>query len=89
MDYQLNQAAAAMDTLFGPLSKDYCLYFYFLSIFGFVFMAIFLISSISVGLIEKKGIDFYLQVFSIALGYGVFYYQNRLLNSMCAGALKE
>lgn len=78
---------AILNTLFGPLSKDYCLYFYFLSVIGFVFIAIFLMSSLMIGLSKKHGVEYYLQVFSVALGYGIFYFQNRLLNSMCYSAL--
>ena len=76
-----------LDTLFGPLSKQYCVYFYFLSIFGFILLAIFLISSIMVGLSKRKGLDYYMQVVGISLGYAIFYFQNRLLHSMCVGAM--
>jgi len=76
-----------IDTLFGPLSKQYCVYFYFLSIFGFILLAVFIISSIFVGLSKRKGVDYYMQVVGIALGYGIFYFQNRLLHSMCVGTM--
>ena len=33
-----------MDTLFSPLDVNYCNYFYFSSIFGFVFMSIMCVS---------------------------------------------
>jgi len=39
------------------------------------------------GFNQKKGPEYYLQVFAVALGYGIFYFQNRLLNSMCYSAL--
>ena len=76
-----------VDTLFGPLSKQYCVYFYFLSIFGFILLAVFIISSIFVGLSKRKGVDYYMQVVGIALGYAIFYFQNRLLHSMCVGSM--
>ena len=76
-----------VDTLFGPLSKQYCVYFYFLSIFGFILLAVFIVSSILVGLSKSKGLDYYMQVVGIALGYAIFYFQNRLLHSMCVGAM--
>ena len=76
-----------VDTLFGPLSKQYCVYFYFLSIFGFILSAFFIVSSILVGLSKRKGLDYYMQVVGIALGYAIFYFQNRLLHSMCVGAM--
>ena len=79
--------ADMMNTLFGPLDRKYCDYFYILSMLGFVFLAILLVSSLLVGITKRKGFDFYLQTFSIALGYGIFYFQNRLLHSMCMGTM--
>jgi hypothetical protein len=76
-----------VDILFGPLSKQYCVYFYFLSIFGFILLAVFIISSIMVGLSKRKGLDYYMQVVGISLGYAIFYFQNRLLHSMCVGTM--
>lgn len=76
-----------MDTLFGPLDRKYCDYFFILSIFGFVLLAILLISSLLVGITKRKGLEFYLQSLSIAVGYAIFYFQNRLLHSMCAGTM--
>jgi hypothetical protein len=73
--------------LFGPLDKEYCIYFYFLSIIGFVWLIIFLASSIMIGINKKKGPDFYFQIFAVALGYGIFYFQNRLLHTMCVGKM--
>lgn len=75
------------DYLFGPLSKEYCVWFYFLSVLGFVLLAFFLLSSIYFGLSKRKGIEFYLGLFSVAIGYAIFYFQNRLLHSMCVGKM--
>ena len=76
-----------MNTLFGPLDRKYCDYFYLLSIMGFVLLVVLLVSSILVGITKRKGVDFYMQSISIALGYAIFYFQNRLLYSMCAGTM--
>lgn len=76
-----------MNTLFGPLSRDYCDYFFILSVFGFVLLAVLIISTLLVGITKRKGSEFYLQTMSIAVGYAIFYFQNRLLHSMCAGTL--
>ena len=76
-----------MNTLFGPLSRDYCDYFFILSVFGFILLAVLLISTLLVGITKRKGSEFYLQTLSIAVGYAIFYFQNRLLHSMCAGTL--
>jgi hypothetical protein len=72
-----------INSLFGSLSKDYCVYFYYLSILGFLFLLIVLITSIYIGITKNKGLNFYLKMLSICLGYGIFYFQNRLLYSMC------
>ena len=70
--------------LFSPLSKDFCLYFYILSVFGFILLVIsviFLIWTISQ---KKTGFDYIFKTVMIALGYFIFYFQNRLLYSMCS-----
>lgn len=73
--------------VFGPLDKRFCDWFFILSVIGFVMLAILVISTLMIGLSKGKGIDFYFQSLSIAVGYGIFYFQNRLLHSMCAGSL--
>lgn len=70
--------------LFSPLSKDYCLYFYYLSIFGFVLLIFSIIAFVWTYIQKKKDGDFILKSVMIALGYFIFYFQNRLLYSMCA-----
>jgi hypothetical protein len=76
-----------METLFGPLDRKFCDYFWLLSVLGFILLAVLLISSLLVGISKNKGMDFYFQTISIALGYAIFYFQNRLLHSMCAGTM--
>ena len=76
-----------MNTLFGPLDRKYCDYFYLLSILGFGLLVVLLFSSLLIGITKRKGVDFYMQSISIALGYAIFYFQNRLLHSMCAGTM--
>ena len=79
--------ADIMETLFGPLDRKFCDYFRLLSVLGFILLAVLLISSLLVGISKNKGSDFYFQSISIALGYAIFYFQNRLLHSMCAGSM--
>ena len=74
-----------LESFFCPLNKDYCLYFYILSIVGFILLTMMLATTLMVGITKRKGIDFYLQSVSIAVAYGIFYFQNRLLYSMCVG----
>lgn len=76
-----------MDYLYGPLSKDYCIYFYILSILGFVLLILFLVPAIFMGIMKRKGVDYYFTVLGVSFGYAIFYFQNRLLHSMCSGMM--
>jgi hypothetical protein len=69
--------------LFGPLGKQYCLYFYILSVIGLVFVVIILVSAFVLGISKRKGLDFYMSAVIGTLGYAIFYFQNRLLYTMC------
>lgn len=76
-----------IDTLFGPMSKQYCLYFYILSVFGLVSLLFLVISSLVLGISKGKGITFYLGSISVAIVYGMIYLQNRMLFNMCSNSL--
>ena len=78
---------STMQNLFGPLSKQYCLYFYFLSIICFVFAAVIIVMMLFIGITKRKGMDFYFIMLSGALSYGMFYLQNRILHTMCVGSI--
>lgn len=73
-------------TFFSPLGKQYCMYFYILSVIGLVFVFIVLLSGLIIGIAKKKGFEFYLSAIIGSLGYAIFYFQNRLLYSMCIGS---
>ena len=75
--------ASISDNLFGPLSADYCLWFYFLSILGFIWLVFYAISAIYLGVIKRKGGDYWMTALAISFGYFIFYFQNRLLHTMC------
>lgn len=79
--------ASGLDTLFGPLSKNYCFYFYILSVFGLISLILLVLSSLFIGISQKKGSLFYLQMISVAVVYGMIYLQNRLLFNMCSHSL--
>ncbi len=76
------------DALFGPLSRDYCLWFYILSLFGFVALVLYIIPAIYMGIIKRKGFDYYLSVIGISVVYAIAYLQNRLLHTMCLNSVK-
>lgn len=73
--------------LFGSLSNEYCRYFYYLSVIGFVLLVFITISGLYIGITKRKGSDFYFYTILIALGYLIFYFQNRLLYSMCINSI--
>lgn len=72
--------------LFSPLSKKYCVWFYYLAIISFVFLTIGLVSGIIYGVKHNKGMSYYVAALVAGLGYFVMYFQNRLLFSMCIHA---
>ena len=80
-------AESTLQSLFGPLNRKYCLWFYYLSIMGFVLFILMLISSVYIGITRRKGLDFYIQMLSPALVYAIVYFQNRLLYTMCSSSL--
>lgn len=71
------------DTLFGSLGKQYCVYFYLLSVFGFVLFALTVIGMVSTLFFKKLDMKVMMGLVMASLGYGIFYFQNRLLHSMC------
>jgi hypothetical protein len=80
-----DSASSFMDTVYGPLSQEYCVYFYYLSMFWFIIFVLSLLTSLYVGITKKKDYSFYLKMLMVSIGYGLFYFQNRLLYYMCIG----
>jgi hypothetical protein len=78
-----------IDNVFGPLDSRFCDWFFILSVLGFVMLVVLLVSALFVGLSKRKGVEFYMQTFSIAVGYAIFYFQNRLLHTMCVSSLNK
>jgi hypothetical protein len=76
-----------METVFGPLSSEYCYYFYFLSIFMFFWFMIALIGGFAAGIVQRKGFMFFLAVAGGSLTYLLLYFVNRLMYSVCTKAL--
>ena len=73
------------DYYFGPLSRKHCVWFYWLSVVGFVMLVLLLASSLYIALSQKMSKEVVMSIISSALVYGVFYFQNRLLYTMCIG----
>ena len=79
--------------LFTPLDKQYCIYFYFMSVFSFITFSIILFIGIislfySLFLLKQKiNIVFYVNVLSLIISSFMAYLVNRLMYSMCIKTL--
>jgi len=80
--------SSTLDYIYGPISQKYCLYFYILSVIGFVLLLFVVIATVYQGFTKKHPMSFYLSMIMLAVLYGMFYLQNRLLYNMCVGTLK-
>ena len=76
-----------MNTLFGPLNGEYCLYFYYLSILSFFLLAMAIIGGLVTGLQKGKGLYFYISILGASVAYFISYFVNRLMYSVCTKAL--
>ena len=74
-------------SLFGAISKEYCLYFYLLSVIGLFLFVVALFGAIYVGLSKGKGAEYFIPAIAASLVYFLTYLQNRLLYNMCAKTL--
>ena len=78
-----------MDQYFGPLPREYCIYFYALSI---AFGIMFVVSAVSIGYfmitnIKKVNKMFVVNSIFILLNSFLAYFANRLLHTMCVKAI--
>lgn len=75
-------------SLFAPFQNhDLCLWFYFLSVAGFILLAFSLVTGLYYGLTLKKNSGFFMSLFFVATWYLIFYFQNRLLYTMCVKSI--
>lgn len=72
------------DLFFSPVSREYCNWFYFLTIMSFIFMVMAGFCTLS--LVLKNKLE-PLQGFLVFVSPFLSYFTNRLLYSMCAGSL--
>ncbi len=74
-----------MDTYFGPLGKEYCIYFYVLSIIFGVTFVLSAISIVSFMVMNSKKVNsmFIVNSIMVLLNSFLAYLANRLLNTMC------
>ena len=78
-----------MNNYFGPLSKDYCMYFYFMSIFFFIIMLLGLVGIVSAMILKPKQINmmFFINAAMLLMNSVLTYFVNRLLYTMCANSI--
>jgi len=73
-----------INDIFAPFQNhDLCLWFYFLSVAGFVLFVFAVVSGLYFGITQKKNASFYLSIFFVSIWYLIFYFQSRLLYTMC------
>ena len=82
-----------MNEYFGPLSKEYCVYFYFLSIFFFFIYVIILIGVIAFIIKHynnpaKVNLAFLINSVMLLLNSIIAYFVNRLLHTMCVNSIQ-
>ena len=82
-------AVSFMDQYFGPLPREYCVYFYVLSIaFGITFvMSAISIAYFMITNIKKVNTMFVVNSIFILLNSFLAYIANRLLHTMCVKSI--
>ncbi len=70
------------NSFFSPLGKEYCNYFYFLSVFFFI-LAVIQVGLFVMKAMQKGSVKELPQLFIYLLYPLLAYFQNRLLFSMC------
>jgi len=78
-----------LDYIYGSISEEYCLYFYVLSVVGFILLLLVIINTGYSAYKKKYPMYFYINMVILAIIYGMFYLQNRLLYNMCSGEIQE
>jgi hypothetical protein len=79
----MDASSSLMNTLFGTLSGDHCMFFYYLMIFMFVRFVLILVSGTIAGAMNGKPASYYLTVVGASLTDFILYYILRILYSMC------
>jgi hypothetical protein len=74
---------------FGPLTKDACIYFYFLTLMFFFLLIVIIFAGILFIIKRRKELNFKIALQGVALFCNVFllYFVNRLLHTMCVKSM--
>ena len=78
-----------MNKYFGPLNKEYCVYFYYLSIFFFFIYVLTLIGIFLFIIKNRTKIDlpFFINSVMLLINSLLAYFVNRLFHTMCVNSL--
>ena len=81
-----------MNMYFGPLSKKYCVYFYYVSIFFFLMYVITLIGAIAFIIknykdFAKINLSYVINLVMVLINMLLSYFVNRLLHTMCVNSI--
>jgi hypothetical protein len=75
-------------TFFAPLvNPDFCLLFYYLSIFSFTLVVLAIFSLIALTFNKKMNFILFVQMIWVVSLYILVYFQNRVLYSMCTKSI--
>jgi hypothetical protein len=79
----------SLENILKPFNNvEYCDWFYYLSLIGFIILiSILLLIILSLTKKEKTKKGYYLATLAALVTYTVFYFQNRLLYSMCVKSI--
>jgi hypothetical protein len=72
-------------TFLSPYSHEYCAYYFYLTVFALIFLAMAMVDAAT--RLYKNKISLF-DAFMSIMGPFVLYFTNRLLYSMCLGSLK-
>ena len=78
-----------LDSLMAPLSKDFCLLFYVVGLFGLGLAVLSFVGAMAGFFIYKQKSSYLIGAYLISFLYALFiYYLNRVHYSMCIAALR-
>lgn len=80
--------AEVLDFLYGPLSSDYCVYFYFLQVYFLISLVLFVGTTFYTGISKRKSFSYYFTRSILSLAIFFMYFQNRLLYTMCTNKMR-
>lgn len=75
------------DSITGSLSKDYCIYFYILTILSFIGLVVSILSLVFALFSKKLSPEIFVGMLALPFSIFLNYLSNRLLYNMCLATL--